>query len=256
MKKVKYLILFFIVFESIAQNTYSSKITYRANYNLDSPYSNITELIFNKSSSFFYVGDDIIGEDDREIKVITYENDFHEILYTDLVNNLIFDKLELLDEVVLVKEEITKIPWQIDYESSETILGYPCFKAETLFRGRYYTAWFTEEIPVKFGPWKLNGLPGLILEVHDKYHEVEFNVEKIENFKDAILIKDNFSDNKSDYTILELHDYVNKIDEHIKYKVDLLISKLPRESKAVDVKTYKYKGVELDYEWEAKSNKD
>ncbi|MDO5665059.1 MAG: GLPGLI family protein [Bacteroidia bacterium] len=44
-----------------------------------------------------------------------------------------------------------------------TVLGYVCQKATTTFRGRTYEAWFTSEIPVKEGPWKLYGPPGLIL---------------------------------------------------------------------------------------------
>ena len=50
-------------------------------------------------------------------------------------------------------------------EDTMNILGYVCQKAETVFRGRQYIAWFAPEIPLQDGPWKLYGLPGLILKV-------------------------------------------------------------------------------------------
>ncbi|WP_352422617.1 GLPGLI family protein [Proteiniphilum sp.] len=62
--------------------------------------------------------------------------------------------------------------WQIA-DSMKTILGYECQKAECDFRGRHWTAWFSPDIPVSDGPWKLGGLPGLILEAYDvgkQYH--------------------------------------------------------------------------------------
>lgn len=43
------------------------------------------------------------------------------------------------------------------------ILDYACRYAECDFRGRKWQAWYTEEIPINEGPWKLSGLPGLIL---------------------------------------------------------------------------------------------
>lgn len=49
----------------------------------------------------------------------------------------------------------------------DTICGYPCFVATAKFRGREWTVWYTSEIPISAGPWKFNGLPGLILRAYD-----------------------------------------------------------------------------------------
>lgn len=70
--------------------------------------------------------------------------------------------------------------WYIG-DSTKLILGYKCKKAESYFRGRHWIAWFAEDIPVKDGPWKLNGLPGLILEAYDSkmdYHYIATNINE------------------------------------------------------------------------------
>jgi GLPGLI family protein len=63
-------------------------------------------------------------------------------------------------------EPIPKFGWKIQVDTT-TILGYKCIKAVTTFRGRTYEAWFTPFIPIRQGPWKFNGLLGLILKVTD-----------------------------------------------------------------------------------------
>ena len=63
------------------------------------------------------------------------------------------------------QENLPDFNWSISPEQKK-ILGYTCQKAMCNFRGRTYEAWFTTEIPVKDGPWKFHGLPGLILEVY------------------------------------------------------------------------------------------
>lgn len=72
-----------------------------------------------------------------------------------------------------VKETVPKIDWKITSET-KTIGNFKCTKAKGDFRGRNYTAWFTPAIPLPFGPWKLQGLPGLILEAYDTNKEVYF----------------------------------------------------------------------------------
>ena len=64
---------------------------------------------------------------------------------------------------------------------------FKCFKASCNFRGRDYTAWFTLEIPLPYGPWKLQGLPGLILEAYDTDKEIYFYFKSIEYPSDKVL---------------------------------------------------------------------
>lgn len=60
-------------------------------------------------------------------------------------------------------EPFEELQWHIVNDSTCNILDYECVKAETDYHGRHWTAWFAPEIPVSDGPWKLRGLPGLIM---------------------------------------------------------------------------------------------
>ena len=79
----------------------------------------------------------------------------------------------------LVKEPTPKIKWDIT-EENKKVGRYTVYKATGDFRGRIYTAWFTTEIPVPYGPWKLQGLPGLILEAYDTHKEIYWYFKALE----------------------------------------------------------------------------
>ena len=66
----------------------------------------------------------------------------------------------------LITEDITIPEWTMYEDSTITVLGMECKKATTNFRGRYWEVWYTEEIPISQGPWKLCGLPGMILKAN------------------------------------------------------------------------------------------
>ena len=70
-------------------------------------------------------------------------------------------------------EDWEKPEWVIG-DSTKTILGYECVEAIADYRGRRWIAWFAPEIPIQDGPWKLCGLPGLILEAHDANNDYVF----------------------------------------------------------------------------------
>tara|TARA_R110002074_G_scaffold22366_3_gene68389 strand:+ start:4790 stop:5485 length:696 start_codon:yes stop_codon:yes gene_type:complete len=77
------------------------------------------------------------------------------------------------------EEPINLFNWTITNET-KTISGYNCQKATTTFAGRDYVAWFTNEIPIADGPYKFNGLPGLIVKINDTKNHYEY---KLTSFK-------------------------------------------------------------------------
>ncbi|WP_407481402.1 GLPGLI family protein [Elizabethkingia meningoseptica] len=67
-----------------------------------------------------------------------------------------------------------KMTWKI-FPDKQKIGEFNTQKAEATFAGRKWIAWFTTEIPFQDGPYKLRGLPGLIVkaESSDKTHIME-----------------------------------------------------------------------------------
>ncbi len=85
----------------------------------------------------------------------------------------------------VMKDDYKPIKWSVG-DDTLTIGGYLCRRAEADYRGRHWTAWFTEAIPSSAGPWKLGGLPGLILRAADSDSIFLFDMNGIENRADAI----------------------------------------------------------------------
>ena len=89
----------------------------------------------------------------------------------------------------IYEEVLEKLQWNILPEDT-LIAGYSCQKAQTDFRGRTWQVWFAPDIPVSDGPWKLHGLPGLILSAKDSEENFIFECIEIKNGKnEAIAFK-------------------------------------------------------------------
>lgn len=69
--------------------------------------------------------------------------------------------------------------WTLE-EDTASFLGHSCQKATCRWRGRDYVAWFAPDIPIRRGPWKFGGLPGLIMKIHDVDSLYVFEVVAIE----------------------------------------------------------------------------
>ncbi|MDR3339366.1 MAG: GLPGLI family protein [Candidatus Symbiothrix sp.] len=88
------------------------------------------------------------------------------------------------------EENIEAPDWRL-LSDTMTVLGYICKKAVCTFCCRDYEAWYAPKIPLREGPWKFTGLPGLILKVSDTKNEIKFEAVAIESakWKDPIVFK-------------------------------------------------------------------
>jgi len=85
------------------------------------------------------------------------------------------------------EEATPKMRWHITNDKLDT-LSYHCTLAKCSYAGREYRAWFTEDIPVSYGPWKLGGLPGLIIKAETMDGDYKFTLAGVEIAKDAEFI--------------------------------------------------------------------
>ena len=66
-------------------------------------------------------------------------------------------------------ESMPDIAWTLT-DDTLTVSGYLCQQATCKFRGVEWHVWYTEDIPSSAGPWRLRGLPGLIVEAQSEAH--------------------------------------------------------------------------------------
>ena len=71
------------------------------------------------------------------------------------------------DVIYTYDESIDSLHWQIR-EDTIHFANSICQRADLIYGGRVWTAWFAPDIPVFDGPYKFAGLPGLIVKISDE----------------------------------------------------------------------------------------
>ncbi|GAB6982750.1 GLPGLI family protein [Prevotella dentasini] len=85
------------------------------------------------------------------------------------------------------EENLPTIEWEF-LEGDTTIIGYPCKKAKGTLRGTDWTVWYAIDLPYSDGPWKLCGLPGVILKATESRGCFNFTAIGIETAKEIVPI--------------------------------------------------------------------
>ncbi|MFT4031068.1 MAG: GLPGLI family protein [Siphonobacter sp.] len=84
-----------------------------------------------------------------------------------------------------VRDTIPVLKWVLIPEKKQ-IGPYLCQKATTTFRCASYEAWFATAIPLPIGPWKIGGLPGLIVELTNERMNITYKLVSAEYPLDAV----------------------------------------------------------------------
>ena len=75
----------------------------------------------------------------------------------------------------IIKKSYPALVWKL-YKDTVHYKGYTLNKATSKYNGRNYICWFAPSLPFKAGPWKLNGLPGLIFKAYDETNRISFEL--------------------------------------------------------------------------------
>ncbi|TXD83900.1 GLPGLI family protein [Subsaximicrobium wynnwilliamsii] len=132
--------------------------------------SDLYELSFNRQEANFQVIPFVENDINPYLKRAVSPG----IYYSNLKEDFKLHQLFAYDDYYLIRQNANVYVWNISKEKKK-IGDYTCYKATTTIEnGRTIkteiTAWFTPEIPFRFGPKNYGGLPGLILALEERGH--------------------------------------------------------------------------------------
>lgn len=180
--------LFFSIYFSQSKNFYYSYV-----YNIDSNnIKHIKEEVFvlhikEKSSLFTsvknYKSDSMVAIIKQDYLKFGGGVSFKGVPKTDFTYYIIKKRDSLTHNVFYDKigrnnffyDEPWVNNWKIENEV-RTINGFNCQKATIKKFGRNFIAWFANEIAISEGPYKFNGLPGLIVDLYDEKKYFHFSL--------------------------------------------------------------------------------
>ncbi|NRS93188.1 GLPGLI family protein [Chryseobacterium sp. 16F] len=182
----------------------------------------VTVLDINKNSCTFYSNEylkvDSLNKAHNTYK-FAYPN-FKKIITKKENEDYIF--INSMSMATYYYPKKIKLKWILS-DDKKVIGKFSVQKATTNYGGRKWTAWFTNEIPLPYGPYIFYDLPGLVLEVYDNANDYHFtfvenknlldNVDK-ENILEKYLGKNKFEIKLLDWQKILFNYYNNPIPEY------------------------------------------
>lgn len=255
MKKILYILSLFLTFTGFSQNV---KISYE--YTIvnglkpvrdDYLFINIAE---NKASYIQDMDSKRFLEDIDDIDNLITIDRRHNFNYLFLDPNK--REMNIYEDFARnfykIIDVFPEFQWQLINEN-KMINNLKVQKAIGKYRGNTWEVWFAESIPYGFGPRKLNGLPGVILEAKDQSGKIHIKAIKIEFDKECFIC--NIPNDRKivevsykDYLIMK-DDLYNNFERDIER--DVIVS---YEKKSFLLEELEFE-FPIDFSWEEKERK-
>lgn len=262
MKKINFIIsvcLFIFITSSYGQSLRYFEAEYDIYYNTDIPQSRKGKLQIDieNNHSIFHIGKKNDGKEPTsatnttefgESYVVSYKDELR-FIEINFKNESVFSKETHGGKTYYVKDKPHNFNWELNYTDTKKIGNMLCQKATSYFRGRNYTAWYTTEIPLFYGPYKFHGLPGLIVSISDSE---EIFVWTLASYKSTSQ-KPQFMNFEGLKPVLSLKEYYSDIRYPSENnQQDVIQSRLPKGVNIISVSSDAHvrKGVEIKFEWE------
>lgn len=165
--------------------------------------NNISKFKLSQYRNLLKDGSKIYNEREKDTAIVLGSNRvcyddtfFYYDFKNDSIHSILYNKY--CDSKVLIKDYIHYPEWDIKNEFKK-IGEYNAQKAIAFVYDRTWTVYFTNELPITGGPWRLIGLPGLILEATENTSTYEFQLLKIEKQKEYAEITKPYHKNESTF---------------------------------------------------------
>ncbi len=122
--------------------------------------------------------------------------------------------------MTILSDTFATTVWIIDATQTRTIGGFLCEKATGHYRGRDYEVWYAPDIPIPSGPFKLGGLPGLIMEARSTDGKVQFLFSGMEyplktSFKIEMPPGGHYDKRNYGQMRQFIHDFIQKLQKQV-----------------------------------------
>lgn len=187
MKKITFLLFFMNVFYFNAQ---MQRLTFEFAYKIDSLENDIERDIYlldiTKDDTKFYKEEflqiDSLNQNLKYKTQASLPNGFN-ILVKRKTGQQENKNYSFINGQYYVFETVDKIKWTLK-DQKKSIGNYTAQLAESDYGGRHWYAWFVKDLPLIEGPYKFNGLPGMVIEVYDSQRNFSFTLTSLSNLKE------------------------------------------------------------------------
>lgn len=177
--------------------TITYRIKYKATEKDDSlSYDDLMDLQLGRKYNAFFSRNlrDLDIQNTKELKTtMQFQTVPENYVGFDLLINhgdsttIVTNRIPYTSQVIEYTENTPIQSWEYIPEDTATVMGYHCHVAKCNYGGREWKVYYTNDIALPYGPWKLNGVKGLILKAEDNEHNFVFEAEGLTQKPQPIL---------------------------------------------------------------------